>query len=312
MDETYFDEGPAGNFETATLEISKDLDGNEQNNSTPVSGDVNVARKNTENQGNSVNQVPASRDVSTIPFKHIDFHSFFTDRNEVVEKALKDCQESLINEEEKDIVGSWLLTEISLWDTEKERLVLLTWKAIYSVKYDFISLKILEYNRIPLSQIDTVVFGELIYPPSSLAPRLSGLAEGVSSIFHCAVRQDWSSLTSCTGLAQFEPRKRSISGVRLMWNKGDPLPLGKKWNPFAKDIPWLTYSNHPLFWYKGSDIEKAKFDVEGLHATILNVLPVECNIRTGSIIIENYFGLGALVHNRNGLGFFKIRGKISF
>ncbi|XP_031830597.1 tumor protein p63-regulated gene 1-like protein isoform X2 [Nomia melanderi] len=276
MDETYFDEGPAGNFETATLEISKDLDGNEQNNSTPVSGDVNVARKNTENQGNSVNQVPASRDVSTIPFKHIDFHSFFTDRNEVVEKALKDCQESLINEEEKDIVGSWLLTEISLWDTEKERLVLLTWKAIYSVKYDFISLKILEYNRIPLSQIDTVVFGELIYPPSSLAP------------------------------------KRSISGVRLMWNKGDPLPLGKKWNPFAKDIPWLTYSNHPLFWYKGSDIEKAKFDVEGLHATILNVLPVECNIRTGSIIIENYFGLGALVHNRNGLGFFKIRGKISF
>lgn len=46
-------------------------------------------------------------------------------------------------------------------------------------------------------------------------------------------------------------RKRHMSGVRLMWNRGNPLPLAKKWNPFAKDIPWLTYASHPLFWYKG-------------------------------------------------------------
>ncbi|XP_076652329.1 tumor protein p63-regulated gene 1-like protein isoform X1 [Halictus rubicundus] len=301
MDETYFDEVPAGNFETVTLEITKDLDGNEVNHSTSTADEITTARRNMENQGNILNQVPVSRDVSNIPFKHIDIHSFFTDRNEVVEKALKDCQETLINDEEKEIAGSWLLTEISLWDIEKERLVLLTKKAIYSIKYDFISLKILEYNRIPLSQIDTLVSGELIYPPSSLVPRLSGLAEGVSS-----------SLTSCTGLAQFEFSRRSMYGVRLMWNKGDPLPLTKKWNPFAKDIPWLTYTSHPLFWYKGSEAEKAKFDVEGLHSTILSLLPVECNVKTASIIIENYFGLGALVHNKNELGFFKIRGKVSF
>ncbi|XP_076300372.1 tumor protein p63-regulated gene 1-like protein isoform X2 [Lasioglossum baleicum] len=300
MDETYFDEVPAANFETVTLEITKDLDGNEVNHSTATSDEIATARRNMENQGNILNQVPVSRDISNIPFKHIDIHSFFTDRNEVVAKALKDCQETLINDEEKDIAGSWLLTEISLWDIEKERLVLLTKKAIYSIKYDFISLKILEYNRIPLSQIDTLVSGELIYPPSSLVPRLSGLAEGVSS-----------SLTSCTGLAQFEFR-RSMYGVRLMWNKGDPLPLTKKWNPFAKDIPWLTYTSHPLFWYKGSEAEKANFDVEGLHSTILSLLPVECNVKTASIIIENYFGLGALVHNKNELGFFKIRGKVSF
>ncbi|XP_033327488.1 tumor protein p63-regulated gene 1-like protein isoform X3 [Megalopta genalis] len=277
MDETYFDEGPAGNFETTTLEISKHPEGNEQNQSTSeINEDINTARRNLENQGNTFNQIPITKDVSNIPFKHIDIHSFFSDRNEVVEKALKDCQDSLINEEEKDLAGSWLLTEISLWDIEKERLVLLTKKAIYSIKYDFISLKILEYNRIPLSQIDTLVSGELIYPPASLAP------------------------------------KRSMYGVRLLWNKGDPLPLTKKWNPFAKNIPWLTYSSHPLFWYKGSEAEKAKFDVEGLHSTILTLLPVESRVKTGSIVIENYFGLGALVHNRNGLGFFKIRGKVSF
>lgn len=51
-------------------------------------------------------------------------------------------------------------------------------------------------------------------------------------------------------------RKRYMSGIRMMWNKGDPLPLTKKWNPFAKDIPWLTYTSHPLFWYKGKFIKR--------------------------------------------------------
>ncbi|XP_076236378.1 tumor protein p63-regulated gene 1-like protein isoform X1 [Calliopsis andreniformis] len=307
MDETYFDEGLPGTFERTTLEITKDLDGNEYNF---VSDGVDAVRRNGENQNNSWNEISSSKTLSSIPFKHIDIHSFFSDRTEVVERALQDCQESLINEE--DIVGNWLLTEISIWDIEKERLVILTKKAIYSIKYDFISLKILEYNRIPLLQIDTLVSGELIYPSSSLALRLNGLAQGMSSIIHCAIRQEWSAITSCTGFAQFELRKRCMSGIRLMWNKGNPLPLSKKWNPFAKDIPWLTYASHPLFWYKGSEADKATYDVESLHSTIISVLPSECSIKTGSIIIENYFGLGALVHNRNGLGFFKIRGKVSF
>ncbi|XP_060829483.1 tumor protein p63-regulated gene 1-like protein isoform X2 [Bombus pascuorum] len=276
MDETYFDEGPAGNFETATLEITKELDINELNSQNTVPVGADTAKKNRENETYTSSEVPSSKDLSNIPFKHIDIHSFFSDRNEVVDRALKDCQESLINEEENDIIGSWLLTEISLWDIEKERLVILSKKAIYSIKYDFISLKILEYNRIPLLQIDTLVSGELVYPPSSLAP------------------------------------KRHMSGIRLMWNKGNPVPLTKKWNPFAKDIPWLTYASHPLFWYKGSEAEKARFNVEGLQSLIKDFLPSDCIIRNGLIIIENYFGVGALVHNRNGLGFYKIRGKVSF
>ncbi|XP_017880058.1 tumor protein p63-regulated gene 1-like protein isoform X2 [Ceratina calcarata] len=275
MDE-YFVEGPPGNFDKATLEINEELDGNELAGQNSISsGANNTQKKNQENEGKNQAAV-SSRDVSNIPFKHVDIHSFFSDRNEVVERALKDCQDSLINEEEKNIVGSWLLTEISLWDTEKERLVILTTKAIYSIKYDFISLKILEYNRVPLSQIDTLVSGELVYPTASLAP------------------------------------KRHMSGIRLMWNKGNPLPITKKWNPFAKDIPWLTYASHPLFWYKGLETESAKFNVEGLQSSIKELLPSECSMRDGLIIIENYCGVGALVHNRNGLGFFKIRGKVSF
>lgn len=39
-----------------------------------------------------------------------------------------------------------------------------------------------------------------------ISRRLSGLAEGVSSIIQCAVRQEWSSIAGCSSLAQFEPR----------------------------------------------------------------------------------------------------------
>lgn len=49
-------------------------------------------------------------------------------------------------------------------------------------------------------------------------------------------------------------RKRNMTGVRIMWNKGKPLSFDKKWNPFAKRIPWITFANHPLYWHKGTKI----------------------------------------------------------
>ncbi|KAI4487712.1 hypothetical protein M0802_011902 [Mischocyttarus mexicanus] len=303
MDKVTLDDEPAVNFQTATLEIAKDAES--------IDGST-TAKLDTEDNSKTTEQVSSVKDISYAPFKNIDVHSFFTDRKEVVERAIKDCQEFLKEPNSNDIVGSWLLTEISLWDTEKERLVLLTSTYIYSIKYDFISLKILEYSKIPLANLDTVVIGELIYPTSSLAPRLNGLAEVMSYVINCAVRQECSSLTTYSNLTQFEPRKRHMLGTRLMWNKGHPLPLSKKWNPFAKNIPWLTYASHPLFWHKGSEMDKTKFDVEAMHAAILSLLPEECNMMTGPIIVENYCGIGALVHNKNALGFFKVRGKVSF
>lgn len=37
-----------------------------------------------------------------------------------------------------------------------------------------------------------------------------------------------------------------------------------------------------------------------------------CHIQHKPILLQNYFGLLSIIHNRNGLGFFKIRGKFSF
>lgn len=42
-----------------------------------------------------------------------------------------------------------------------------------------------------------------------------------------------------------------MRGLRTMWNQGQPLGFAKKWNPFSSDIPWNTYTSHPLLWHKG-------------------------------------------------------------
>ena len=39
---------------------------------------------------------------------------------------------------------------------------------------------------------------------------------------------------------------------------------------------------------------------------------VICHVQHQPILLQNYFGLLSIIHNRNALGFFKIRGKFSF
>lgn len=53
---------------------------------------------------------------------------------------------------------------------EKERLVILTSNFIFSIKYDFIGLRQIEYRKIALDKIDMVTCGDLIYPQHSLVP----------------------------------------------------------------------------------------------------------------------------------------------
>jgi hypothetical protein len=52
-----------------------------------------------------------------------------------------------------------------------------------------------------------------------------------------------------------------------------------------------------------SAVEKAQ--------TINNAAP-HCNIEHKPIVLENYVGIGSVIHNRNALGFFKVRGRFSF
>lgn len=42
------------------------------------------------------------------------------------------------------------------------------------------------------------------------------------------------------------------------------------------------------------------------------VRPTPCSVQHKPIVFENYLGFSSLIHNKNSLGFFKIRGKFSF
>ncbi|XP_013195958.1 tumor protein p63-regulated gene 1-like protein isoform X3 [Amyelois transitella] len=216
-----------------------------------------------------------------IPFSKENIQDFFTFRSGVVEHAIQDCITALLFPEDGEYLGSWLLTEITLWDNEKERIVLLTSRLVMTIKYDFIAMKQLDFKKTYLDDLDTLVIGELVYPPSSLVP------------------------------------ERNLRGVRLMWNKGEPLPLKTVWNPFSQDVPFLTFASHPIYWHKdGGPEEKSTYDMEifaqKLQRAIEAMPSSACCIHHSPIVIQSYVGVTSLLHNKTSLGFFKVRGKFSF
>lgn len=263
------DDGPEKAFESATLQINTEGPFSNKLNKieltmTELSSDQDsLLNGNVENTENSSTKKARPNSLALVPWSRDSAKDFFCFRNGLITTAIEECQKDLITEEDGAILGSWLLTEISFWDSEKERLIILTEKYLYTIKYDFIALKQLDQRKTALEDIDTVIIGELSYPSTSLIPHLDGLATGVSTIVKgCLVRpiqERLAGMPPCTNtnalrIGTFEARSRNISGIRLMWGKGLPLPFLKKWNPFEKDIPFTTFASHPLLWHKGKPI----------------------------------------------------------
>ncbi|XP_012545680.1 tumor protein p63-regulated gene 1-like protein isoform X4 [Bombyx mandarina] len=216
-----------------------------------------------------------------VPFNKENIKDFFTFRKGVVEAAIQECITILLFPEDGEYLGSWLLTEITLWDNEKERIVLLTSRLVMTIKYDFIAMKQLDFKKTYLDDLDTIVIGELVYPPSSLVP------------------------------------ERNLRGVRLMWNKGEPLPLKTVWNPFSQDVPFLTFASHPIYWHKDGGVEeRATYDMETFAQKLQRAIEImpssSCCIHHSPIVIQSYVGLTSMLHNKTSMGFFKVRGKFSF
>lgn len=70
-----------------------------------------AVKPTTGNIDDTSNQNSTVQNVCNLPFRNIEVHTFFTDRNEVVERAIHDCTETLIQQNNEELVGSWLLTE---------------------------------------------------------------------------------------------------------------------------------------------------------------------------------------------------------
>ncbi|XP_014252842.1 tumor protein p63-regulated gene 1-like protein [Cimex lectularius] len=311
---TSFEDAQEKAFNDATLQLN--LDSKNDNDCT------------LQPNGNVINSSScydfSKGQVAQVPWPGDKAEDFFSFREGLLIRAIEETKKELISDsEDGEFIGSWLLTEVSSWDNEMERIVILTTKCMISVKYDFIALKVLKHRKIPLDIIDTLVIGDLDYPPVSLIPHIDGIATGVSNLMKgCLVKvleKKWpvekGALPTDSG---FSPRTRKIAGVRTMWNGGRPLPFVKKWNPFEKDIPFNTFTSHPLLWHAdSSNSGRDMYNVEVFTDHLTKVLDEkikksQCFVESNPIILENYIGLGALIHNRNSLGFFKLRGKISF
>ncbi|XP_046389553.1 tumor protein p63-regulated gene 1-like protein isoform X2 [Ischnura elegans] len=319
MDDTLLDEEAAqDDFQGATLQIRSD----------PYYLNSRSPSPKVETPKTSGNMQVAP---SALPFNSVEnAKDFFSFRSGLVDSAIEECLKTLVfPEKDGEVIGCWLLTEISFWDAEKERLVILTTHTLITVKYDFIALRQLDCRAVPLRVIDTLVTGELVYPPASLVP------------------------------------SRNTKGVRALWNRGAPISFGRRWNPFNSDIPFVTYTFHPLYWarqkqrevldsndpflddktydlddfseklisavkkensealergncLKFDDCKEAsegsKVTVDGLadSAPVLHHNTMPLKVEQCPIVLQSYVGLGSLIHNRNGLGFFKVRGKFSF
>ncbi|XP_057662343.1 tumor protein p63-regulated gene 1-like protein isoform X2 [Diorhabda carinulata] len=210
-----------------------------------------------------------------------DPNNFFTFRDGVIERAVKECTAHLLDETEGPVYASFLLTQINHWDTDKERLLMMTAKNLILVKYDFIALRRLGCRKIMFSDIEGIVVGNLVYPSGSLIP------------------------------------DRNMKGIRLLLKQDKPDSFASKWNPFNSEVHFLTFTYHPLYYHKDCADERLR-SVYNLDLFIENIcLSVQkwkenIVILQHNILLENYVGLGSVIHNRHSLGFFKVRGKFSF
>lgn len=65
-------------------------------------------------------------------------------------------------------------------------------------------------------------------------------------------------------------------------------------------------------------VRNAMFSVAEFSRTLIDCVErlqsvsSSCLVQHKPIVLQTYVGLGSLIHNRNALGFFKVRGKFSF
>ncbi|XP_022257423.1 tumor protein p63-regulated gene 1-like protein [Limulus polyphemus] len=253
-----------------------------------------------------------------------------------LENAAEHCRPVVLENIDGELRGVWLLTEIDHWDNEKERLIFLTDHTLISLKYDFIAQKLLEYKRYPVTQFDQIVVGELKYPEKSLMPRINEAVGFVKEQVIPKIRQirpnsqpgqpPLQSQNEATDKANLlVPSPRHQNGIKCLWNQGQPLPLLKNWNPWSREIPWITFTSHPLVCQEGGN--KAAFDVNDFTRTFVQQIErkgtgnpespktgegtvKKCQITYEPIVIENYAGLASAFHNANQFGFFKLHDEI--
>uniref|UniRef100_A0A3P8XWB7 HSac2 domain-containing protein n=1 Tax=Esox lucius TaxID=8010 RepID=A0A3P8XWB7_ESOLU len=198
------------------------------------------------------------------------------------------CQYRLSTSANSFPVGASLLPGLKMvdhWNNERERVVLITENSLLLCKYDFVMLNCEQIQRIPLNFIDRISYGNFIFPQRSLL-------------------------------------KREEDGVRVFWDRLREPSFATRWNPFATDYPFSTFTYHPV---RNTDEKftalceiqtfREKLTEAAQKAHLRKPIPGKANgvlVLNQPLLIEAYVGLMSFIGNQNKLGYSLARGNIGF
>ncbi|XP_029205413.2 tumor protein p63-regulated gene 1-like protein isoform X1 [Acropora millepora] len=226
-------------------------------------------------------------------FRKEQAKKYFSLRNGAFTNAVEECK-SCLDEHDGELVGGWLLSEIDHWDHEKERIILITKKALCIVKYNFIGLKVDEVKKIPLIQCDKIQIGRFVYPKNTMM------------------------MVTSYGNNSSHSKQ---SGVRICYSRQQPS-FFQRWNPLSDEMPYITLTSHIQSALVDSPPEIVQHGVfsRALIQAITEAREAEHNqdalssfeVVETDLQIDVYLGLSALVFNQSKLGFCKDRGNVFF
>ncbi|KAM9479188.1 tumor protein p63-regulated gene 1-like protein [Salvelinus alpinus] len=117
-------------------------------------------------------------------------------------------------------------------------------------------------------------------------------------------------------------RGREGEGVRVFWDRLREPSFSSRWNPFATDYPFCTFTYHPVRNIDHSftalcDIQsfREQLTEAAQKAHLKTPVPGKANgvlVLNQPLLIEAYVGLMSYIGNQNKLGYSLARGNVGF
>nr|XP_061834386.1 tumor protein p63-regulated gene 1 protein [Nerophis lumbriciformis] len=221
----------------------------------------------------------------TLPLDHFKNSKFFVLRPGTLHEAIKEVKSLVDTQVDGNILSIWLLAEVDHWNNERERLAIITDNFLLLFKYDFVMFRCEQIQKIPLNFVDRLCYGTFTFPMTNLLQR-----EG--------------------------------EGLRVFWDRLREPSFTSWWNPFATDLPYVTFTSHPVrnlseAFSSICNIQNFREELKGAAQKAHKVKPVpgKANgvlVLEQSIHIQAYVGLMSFLGNTNKLGYCFARGNLGF
>lgn len=253
-------------------------------NAEHVEIEIRSPREEALNRNNS-RYTPEQLEEIRKRSREMETAKYFAIKEGNFDKAVEQCKTDLYYSElDGSYVGAWLLTEIDHWDNEKERLVLLTQKQLILVQYNFITSQITDHRKIPLVNCTRIQSSTLGYGGSAFA------------------------------FYRYSTLRSDQLGIRVHWNMPKSPGMLDFWNPWSKDIPFVTLTSHTSVEVNKTSPDSVNFTTfeKSLIAAASSDVSRALATDEEPILINVIFGISAMVHNQSKLGFCRERGGVCF